>query len=105
MELRLIDRSFGNELSYPFPNDCIREKGTGFLANNGRDGYTVMHRMDAKKEKLAIICDKIFSHPEVGKRVTYLQVFKKGYSESFTWSKEDYNAYIVNDNGKTIDKI
>lgn len=102
MELRLVDRNANRELSFPFANDCMREKGSGVVKIDGSERPLIM-----QDGRVAMCASGSLSPALDGKHLSYLRLTDKeiGCCAEYCWSAEEWHAFIVNDNGKTIDKI
>lgn len=102
MELRLVDRTLSRELSFPIPNDARRVKGFGILE---KDRRIVLHDDEGKKHIMAR-ADEILSNPKEGTGLCFLIIIDNtNHSFTTAWSEKEFKAFIVNDEGKTIDKI
>ena len=102
MELRLIERTLRREFSFPIPNDAQRVKGFGLL---GEDRRIILTDGDGKKHYIAR-ANEIMSCPKEGMVMCFLTVTDNtNRSLTRAWSEKEFMAFIVNDEGKTIDKI
>ena len=102
MELRLVDRKFSRELSFPFPNDARRVKGFGIVKGNKLIGYD-----ESDNEVEVSYMGDCLSQMKDHDGFCFLSVFYPETNECTTrsWNEMEFKAYIVNDNGKTVDKI
>ena len=102
MELRLVDRTLSREFAFPIPNDAQRIKGFGILGEDRRlvltDGDGVQHIISRADEIMSIV--------KQGDGMCFLTVIDNtNRSLTRAWSEKEFMAFIVNDEGKTIDKI
>ena len=102
MELRLIDRTLSREFSFPIPNDAQRVKGFGFL---GKDREIFLVGVEGDKHMIARV-GELMSVAKEGSGYCFLTVIDNtNRSLTRAWSEKEFMAFIVNDEGKTIDKI
>lgn len=102
MELRLVDRTLRREFAFPIPNDSQRIKGFGILGEDRRivltDGDGIQH--------ITSRADEIMSIAKQGDGMCFLTVIDNtNRSLTRVWNEKEFMAFIVNDNGKTIDRI
>lgn len=105
MELRLVKRdNSGKKFSNPFPNEGQREFGYGKIKYND-NGFPLVVEGDSylvSGNNKATLPSKM----EEGYLVAYLKVFiDNEHPKEFCWDQREWDAYIVNDNGKTIEKL
>ena len=102
MEFRLVNRETNRELAFPFANDCMREKGSGMVVFDADKRPLIM------QEHRIMMCSSANFSPVWENRVMcYLRLIDKGVGcrGEYDWSPDEWNAFIVNDNGKTIDRL
>ena len=102
MELRLVNRETNRELAFPFTNECMREKGSGAIAFDADKRPLIM-----QGHRIAMCSSANFSPVWENRVMNYLMLTDKevGCCREYDWSSDEWNAFIVNDNGKTIDKL
>lgn len=104
MEVRFIGKMTGEKHAHPFNSLSIRDSGTGFARkSNIDDGFIWAHRIGTEEYRGNEITNHIGEIKE-GDYIKYLELRYDGY-RCFAWNPTVTDAYIVNDAGKTIDKL
>ena len=102
MEVRFVHKSLPRELAFPFASDCMREKGYGRIAFDEEKRPLLM------QDSTVVMCaNETFSPVWENRVLGYLRLTDKeiGMCGEYGWSPDEWNVFIVNDNGKTIDKL
>ena len=112
MELKFVDRTRNLNFVFPFPNDFKRVNGCGKVKKitdaKGHDSHYITQYNSKTKQHETMNCiDKVMSEIKDGMFVNFLELENPstGIRETHAWDPEEYLAFIVNDDGKTIDKL
>ena len=112
MELKFVDRTRNLNFVFPFPNDFKRVNGCGKVKKitdaKGHDAHYITQYNSRTKVQETMNCiDKVMSEIFDGMFVNFIELWNPstGVRETHAWNPEEYLAFIVNDDGKTIDKL
>jgi hypothetical protein len=103
MELRLMRKHDAKRVALPFANEGVREFGSGKLFFNENGFPFVMEDNDII---MPVNSSLTIPNKKVDMPLFYLKIIRAGeYLVEYCWDPLLWDAYIVNDNGKTIEKL
>jgi len=109
MELKFVYRTRPFSESFPFENMARRCSGTGKMANDGREWVITQQIGDKAQpvEFLNVAIGGLMRGDCVeGKFVKFLRIMgSDDIHKTFVWDFDEVDAYLVNDDGKTVDKL
>lgn len=95
----------------PFSSSARRFSGTGKIVekNDGSVTEYLIHQFDSAKEAFTLVgrVDKVLSEIKDNDFVNFLEIEDEETSTfvTYAWNPSEYDVFIVNDNGKTVDRI
>lgn len=119
MELKFVKTGYYGHLSkvFPFPNLSVRTNGTGYIKREGGRKYLYFKSSinsapdkmicSAKENELGWIEVTEVENPD---KVSFLDIYFSGdentyFSKTYVWDSDIVDAYLVNDDGKTITRL
>jgi methyl coenzyme M reductase gamma subunit len=113
MELKFVARSRDLSMAFPFPSNNRRSSGTAKVVypilGTGECGEAYLSQYDPIEEKDEVMnrVDKVMSKIKDGDFVKFIELQDpdSGIHVTTVWNELEWNVYIVNDAGKTIDKL
>ncbi len=105
MELKFVAKDRSYNLSIPFNDKKRRITGYGFIRAN-KEKYEIYQNVKEKKEFVGIV-DHVMSPIKDGTGISFIELIdtETGGCETYTWNEKEWYCYVVNNDGKTIDKI
>lgn len=111
MEVKFVSKLRVFNRVLPFPNNYRRSNGTAKVVYPllGERNEPYLAQYDAKEEKNILIghIDTSISEFKEGDFVNFLELDnpEDGISKKIVWNEKEWFAFIVNDDGKTVDKL
>lgn len=111
MELKYVSRTRVLSGVIPFPNNAKRGFGTGRVVQEvgGKSAMLTIQQYDSRAKEFVSVAfaETCFSSIAEGDFVTFLRIedVETNLYHTYVWKDEDVTVFIVNDNGKTIDRI
>ena len=105
MELKFVATDRNYSLSEPFNEKDRRITGYGFVQKN-KEKIEIFQNVNGKKEYIGV-ADRFMSPAKEGEGIRFMQIIDKdtGFCETYVWDEKEWYCYVVNNDGKTIDKI
>lgn len=109
MELKFVEFTTGENSVFPFPNSYIRVTGCGIVKkeNDSDAAYIWVYCNDVQSLVCRHKVETVHGHYSSEDNVKYiiLRDPSTGSVQTIMWQTDAYRVYIVNDDGKTIDKL
>ena len=113
MDLKFVARQRDLNAVFPFPNQYRRTNGTAkveypLLGTGERVmAYLSQYSQKTQKQELMNPIDKAMSEIKEGELMKFIELEdpETGVREVTVWNPLEWQVFIVNDNGKTVDSL
>jgi hypothetical protein len=111
MEFKYVSRQRVWSGVIPFSSEARRFFGTGKIVEKKDNLVTEYHikQFDSAKDDFILVgvADKVLSEIKDGDFVSFLEIEDVETSTfvTYVWKSTEFDVFIVNDNGKTVDRI
>lgn len=93
----------------PFSSNARRFFGTGKIIEKNDGKEWIISQFDSFKNDYSLVgrADKVLSEIKDGDFVSFLEIEDVETSTfvTYVWKASEFDVFIVNDNGKTVDRI
>ena len=109
MKLKFSNRWLNENHVIPFPDDTTYISGIGRIRKGvAVDGW-VVHIYNSHRQEWQVRAhvDVVMSEMEEEQPVRFCTLYTDGNSvhKTYVWDEDEYSVYIMNDDGKTTDKL
>ena len=111
MEFKYVAKTRAWSGVIPFSNDARRFCGTGKVVEkqDGDKTKYLLHQYDSSLKRFVFIgnIDRVLSEIKDDDFVNFIQIedAESNTCLTYVWLESEFSVYIVNDNGKTVERI